>query len=388
MKYDFDSVVDRAGTWSLKYDCAAKRGMPLDLLPMWVADMDFKTAPAVTDALVAVARHGIFGYSDPDDSYFNAVQNWFKTRHNYEVRRDWLVKTPGVVYALAMAVEAYTDKGDAVLIQPPVYYPFHEVVDSKKRRLITNPLKLEDGVYSIDFEDFERKIADNDVKMFILCSPHNPVGRVWARDELEQLGDICLKHGVIVVSDEIHADFTYNCKHTAFASIKPEFADIAVVCTAPSKTFNLAGLQLANIFVKNPGLRRKFREAVYDSGYSQLNIMGMAACRAAYEHGADWVDQLTEYLAENINFARQFLAERLPKIGFIDTKGTYLVWLDFRAYGEDEAVNKRVINGAKLWLDRGTMFGAEGAGFQRVNVACPRSVLKKALEQLEKEFGR
>ncbi|GHU88838.1 cystathionine beta-lyase [Clostridia bacterium] len=378
MKYNFDEIIDRKGTWSLKYDCAARRGMPDGLLPMWVADMDFQTPETVRNALKNVAEHGIFGYSEPDESYFEAVRNWFASRHGYETRREWLVRTPGVVFALAAAVEAFTERGGAVLIQPPVYYPFFEVVRTKGRELIENPLVCNGSGYAMDFDDFERKIIENRVKLFLLCSPHNPVGRVWTRGELTTLGEICLRHGVTVVSDEIHEDFVYTgYKHTVFAAISPEFADISVVCTAPSKTFNLAGLQIANIFIKDPEKRRAFRRAVDYTGTSQLGIMGLAACKAAYET-PEWADELVAYLEGNLSLIR----EKFPDVR---TQGTYLAWLDFRALGlTDDELDRRVIHGAKLWLDRGTMFGAEGSGFQRVNFACPRAVLADALERLER----
>jgi cystathionine beta-lyase len=385
MKYDFDTVVERRGTNCLKYDFAKERGKAEDVLPLWVADMDFPTSAAITDRLKAVVEHGIFGYSEAKDDYYAAVSGWYRERFGWETERKWIVKTPGVVFALAAAVRAYTEEGDAVLIQQPVYYPFSSVVKDNNRKLIENDLKLTDGHYEIDFEDFEKKIIEHKIRLFLLCSPHNPVGRVWKEWELRKIGEICLKYGVTVVCDEIHSDFTFpGHKHLVFASLSEELAQITVTCTAPSKTFNIAGLQVSNIFIPNPQLRRKFRNAVSKAGYSQVNGMGLVACQAAYEGGAEWLDQLKDYLYGNLQFTREFLKERLPQIHLIDPEGTYLLWLDFRDLGMTEAqLEDLVVNKAKLWLDSGAMFGAVGEGFERINIACPRSILKQALEQLE-----
>lgn len=386
MSYNFDEVIDRKGTNSLKYDFAAERGKPADILPLWVADMDFRTPPAVIEALVKSAQHGIFGYSDNKQGYFEAIYNWYKNRFNWKIEQSWLVKTPGVVYAIAAAIRALTDKGDAIVIQQPVYYPFSETILANKRKLINNSLVYKNGTYKIDFDDFEAKIIKHGVKLFILCSPHNPVGRVWTREELVRLGDICIKHNVVVVSDEIHADFIYKGnEHCIFASIKPEYLNNAIICTAPSKTFNLAGLQVSNIFIANKEIRRKFKEEINRTGYSQLNTMGLIACQTAYEHGARWLDELKEYLEGNLDFIRSFLTERLPQIRLVEPQGTYLVWLDFQALNFNEKeIEDLIVNRANLWLDSGTMFGSDGKGFERINIACPRATLEKAFLQLEK----
>lgn len=388
MMHDFNQIINRIGTNSIKYDFAIERGKPADSLPLWVADMDFMTAPAVTDALLKVVQHGIYGYSESKQDYYEAVHRWFLKRFHWETKKEWLVKTPGVVYAIATAVRALTKEGDGVLIQQPVYYPFSETIKANHRILINNPLIYEDGAYHIDFEDFETKIIQNKVKLFILCSPHNPVGRVWSKKELTRLGEICLKHTVIVISDEIHADFIYKgYEHTIFSSIRPDFAENSILCTAPSKTFNLAGLQVSNIFIANKDIRRKFREEIIRSGYSQLNTMGLIACQAAYEHGAEWLDELKEYLEGNLDYVRNFLIERLPQIKLIEPQGTYLVWLDFQELQlSEKELEDIIVHKAGLWLDHGTMFGSDGAGFQRVNIACPREILEKAFLQLEKAF--
>ncbi|MDR0906854.1 MAG: pyridoxal phosphate-dependent aminotransferase [Oscillospiraceae bacterium] len=383
--YNFDEIIDRTGTDSLKYDFAAERGRPGGLISMWVADMDFRVPEGVTAAIKNVVEHGIYGYTEAKGNYFAAVSAWFRSRFGYATEPEWLVKTPGIVYSLAAAVRAFTEKGDAVLIQQPVYYPFSEVILVNERKLISSDLVLENGRYVIDFDDFERKITQNSVKLFLLCSPHNPVGRVWTRGELTKLGEICVKHGVIVVSDEIHCDFTYSGHtHTVFASISPDFAQNSVIATAPSKTFNLAGLQISNIFIANPELRAQFRREIDRTGYSQLNTIGLAACRAAYETGGEWLDALKLHLADNLAFQREFVAERLPRLTLIDPEGTYLTWLDCRGLGlgRDELENF-ILNRAKLWLDGGHIFGDTGAGFERFNIACARSTLAAAMERLE-----
>jgi cystathionine beta-lyase len=385
MKIDFDTLINRRGTNSVKYDFAAERGMPEGLLPMWVADMDFPAPAGVLADLQQAVAHGIFGYSEPGEDYYRAVTDWFATRFGYPVAPREIVKSPGLVYGLAQAVRAFTAPGEAVLVQTPVYYPFYSVVRDNGRQVVENPLACADGRYGIDFDDFERKIADGNVKLFLLCSPHNPVGRVWTRDELERMSAICQRHGVLVVSDEIHCDFVWSGHtHTCFGLIDER----AVVATAPSKTFNLAGLQVSNMFVKNDALRNKLRAEMGRSGYSQLNTLGIVACRSAYARGGAWLEELKTYLAGNIALVGEFLAARLPKVKLVDPQAMYLLWLDFSAFGLPPAeLDRRVIRGAGLWLNGGTMFGPGGEGFQRINIACPRAVVIRALERLEKEFA-
>ena len=381
---NFDEIVERRGTDCLKYDFAKRRGKPADVLPLWVADMDFKTSSYVEDALIERAKHGIFGYSDTQEVYFNAVAGWMERHHHWKIKEDWMIKTPGVVFALAMAVKAFTKAGDSILIQQPVYYPFSEAIRDNGRELVNSPLKLVNGHYEMDFDDLERKIVEHKVTLFLLCSPHNPVGRVWTEEELRRIGDICVKHGVIVVSDEIHSDFVWKGhKHTIFASLSEKYADISVTCTAPSKTFNLAGLQTSNIFIPNRELRHRFRKAVDQAGYSQLNTMGLVACRAAYEEGGEWLEQLKGYLQENLVFARDYIANNLPGIHLIEPEGTYLIWLDLRELGLTEAEREDlIVNKAKLWLDSGAIFGEDGEGFERINIACPRATLQEAFDRL------
>lgn len=383
---DFDTVVERRNTDCLKYDFAVRKGKPENVLPLWVADMDFKTSSCILEALQDRVEHGIFGYTESQDSYFEAVAAWMKEKHNWEVQRNWLRKTPGVVFALAMAVRAYSDIGESVLIQRPVYYPFTEVVENNGRKVVSNDLVLgEDGKYHIDFEDFEDKLVSNNVSLFLLCSPHNPVSRVWTQEELLRIGEICLKHNVIVVSDEIHEDFVFGeRKHYVFASLKKEFADISITCTSPAKTFNLAGLQISNIFIPNGRLRARFRKEMDAAGYSLLNVIGLTASEEAYRYGNTWYEAMIKYVEGNINFLREYLKRELPQLQMIEPEGTYLVWLDFRKLGlEGKELEKLVVEDANLWLDSGDMFGQVGEGFERINVACPRSILKQALEQLK-----
>ena len=384
---DFDSIIERKNTDCLKYDFAVKRGMPKDILPLWVADMDFKTSSYVEDAIIERTKHGIFGYSEVGTEYFEAIRNWMKNHHNWDVKENWLIKTPGVVFALAIAVKAYTNPGDSVLIQLPVYYPFSEVIVDNQRKIVSNDLYLgDDNRYHIDFEDFEDKIVKNNIKLFFLCNPHNPVGRVWTREELEHIGDICLRHNVIVVSDEIHNDFIFKGEHTVFANVKPEFADITITCTSASKTFNLASMLISNIFISNRELRYKFKKQVDGVGISQLSVLGLEATKAAYEKGETWYNTMIKYVSENIEFAKDYVKNNLNGVDMIDLEGTYLIWLDFRKLGLSvDELDNRIINKAKLWLDSGKIFGKVGQGFQRINVACPMSILKEALERIRKE---
>ena len=383
-RFDFDRVVDRRGTDCIKFDFAVEHGLPADVLPLWVADMDFPAPQGVLDELRKFADLGIFGYSDAKPDYYEAVANWFERRFQWRPEAAWLVRAPGVVFALAMAVRALTKPGDSVLIQPPVYHPFYSVVEDNGRRLVESPLVLEDGRYLIDFEDFEAAVVRENVKLFILCSPHNPVGRVWTVEELKRLGDICLKHGVIVLSDEIHCDFTFpGHPHTPFVKAVPELAERTVVCTAPSKTFNLAGLQASNIWIPGADIREAIEAEINACGLSSLNCVGLAACKAAYRTGEAWLDALLTYLKGNVDFLRDYLRDNLPMLRLIEPEGTYLAWIDFSALGlSPEELDDLVINRAKLWLDAGRIFGESGAQFQRVVLACPRATLKEALDRL------
>lgn len=383
--YDFDEVIDRRNTDCLKYDFAVQRGRPKDVLPFWVADMDFSIAQEIEDALVKRCQHGIFGYSEATDGYFAALQNWYLKHFNWQVQRPWLIKTPGVVFALAMAVKAFTEPGDGVLVQQPVYYPFTEVIRDNDSEVVNAPLALVNGHYEIDFADLEQKLANPKVKLMFLCSPHNPVGRVWTKEELLKVGDLCLKYNVITVSDEIHSDFVWDDNvHTPFATLGEEYQQNCIVCTAPSKTFNLAGLQVSNIFIPNQKLRRAFRKQIDAAGYSQLNTLGLVACQAAYTYGEEWLTQVKAYIRSNITFVDDYLKQNLPQIKMLPIEGTYLVWLDCSALGMTADEREQWLwHEAKLWLDGGGIFGKEGEAFERINVACPRATLLQGLEQLK-----
>lgn len=386
MKYDFDEQIERRGSDCLKYDFAVERGMPEDILPLWVADMDFRTAPCITERIQKDAAFGIFGYTDSKDDYFQTLSKWYETYFNWKVEKDWLVKTPGIVFAIATAVSAFTKEGDSVLIQQPVYYPFSSVIRNNNRKLVNNELVLKEGRYEMDLVDFEKKIVQEKVKLFILCSPHNPVGRVWTEEELQRIGEICLKYDVKIVSDEIHSDFVYpGIVHHVLMTVNKRFQDICIVCTAPSKTFNLAGLQVSNVWIPNPELRRIFEQKISAVGYSEVNMLGLHACQAAYEGGREWLEQLKEYLKGNLDFVRNYLKENIPQIKLIEPEGTYLVWLDCRELGlSEKELEQFIAQKAKLWLDDGIIFGKAGEGFERVNIACPRATLKEALERLKK----
>ena len=388
MSYNFDEIIDRRGTSCLKYDFAAERGYPADVLPFWVADMDFRTAQPILDELARRVQHGIFGYTDPGPAYREVLARWMREQHGYTPAAGSLVMTPGVVFALAMAVQSFTAPGDAILIQQPVYYPFSAIIRDNDRQLVNSPLLLKDGHYEIDFAQFEQAIVQNNVKLFLLCNPHNPAGRVFTREELSTLAAICLQHHVLIVADEIHHDFVRpGFQHTTLASLSSDIAQHTITCTAPSKTFNLAGLQCSNIFIENLVLRQKFRRTIDRAGYSQPNALGLFAAQAAYENGLPWLNELRAYLEQNYARTKAFLAREMPRVRLIEPEGTYLLWLDFRAYGlSAHELDDIIVHQAKLWLDSGHIFGADGDGFERLNIACPWQTLARGLTQLAAAF--
>lgn len=388
MNYDFDTVTDRKNTNAIKYDLAKKRGKPEDAVSLWVADMDFPTAPCIQKAVAEKAAHGIWGYSRPDNRYYDALKKWYKERHNFEVQNEWVVNTPGVCFALATAVKAFTKEGESVLIQKPVYYPFFNIINSLQRKVVNSSLILKNNHYEIDFDDFERKIVQENVKMFILCSPHNPGGRVWTKQELQKISEICLAHNVLVVSDEIHSDITFGSNvHTVYGSLSEQALKNSIICTAPSKSFNLAGLQFSNIFIADEKLRKAFSEELDKTGYDEPSVFGIVAATAAYSEGADWFDSVKSYIWENILFAKKYIEENASQIKVLVPEGTYLLWLDFSKTGlSDSEINDRVLNKAKVWLDRGSMFGKEGEKFQRINCATPRIILEDALKRICSQF--
>ena len=384
MSYNFNKITDRRNTGAVKIDLAVARGKPADVLSLWVADMDFPTSPVILEALHKKIDHGIFGYSCPDEAFHNALAAWMKNEHNFTFDRREMVSTPGVVFAIATAIKAYTKEGESVLIQTPVYYPFKNMIEANNRNLVTSPLFEKDGKWQIDFEDFENKIVENDVKLFILCSPHNPVSRVWTREELSRLAEICLRHNVLVFADEIHNDFVYAPNvHTVFSTLSPELAQNCIVSMSPSKTFNLAGLQFSTNFIKNPSLRARFKLERDKTGYDEPSLMGMVAARAAYEGGKPWLEELKKHLLENIDFVRSYLRQKIPQARLIEPEGTFLLWIDFSALGiSDSELDDIIVNKAKVWLDRGTMFGPEGNCYQRINIATPQPLLREAIDRI------
>jgi cystathionine beta-lyase len=385
MAYDFDRTINRYQTASLKWDEADRLFGSSGILPMWVADMDFRVPRPVIEAIKRRAEHGIFGYTTRPASYYDAVIGWMKRRHNWEIRKEWICHSPGVVPALSLMVQAFTQPGEKILIQPPVYYPFASVVLKNERELVYNRLVEDGGTYRMDFMDLERKLSDG-VKMLILCSPHNPVGRVWRKDELEQLGRLCLEYGVLVVSDEIHADLVYSGhRHIPFAVLSEEFAQNSVICTAPSKTFNLAGLQTSNIIIPNETLRKTFTRIIDKNVLGLTNTFGVVATESAYREGDEWLDQCLAYLEDNLTFLIRFVDSRIPMMRVIKPEGTYLVWLDCRSLGlEGKELQHLLRKKAKVALDDGSIFGPGGEGFVRINIACSRSVLEEGLHRIER----
>ncbi len=385
MRYDFDTVIDRNNTNSVKWDFCDKFFGTKDVLPLWVADMDFQSPRPVIDAVRRVAEHGIFGYTGIPQSYYDAAIGWMKRRHNWDIQQNWFVFTPGVVTAINMLVRAFAQPGDGIVLQTPVYYPFFSCVKNNDCRVVDNPLRLENGQYVMDLGDLEKKIDDR-TKMIILCSPHNPVGRVWTKKELTELGALCLRRNLLIITDEIHEDIVYpGSTHTAFASIDPKFADRTITCTSASKTFNLAGLHISNIIVPGPDLMRRFQQTLMRCAVHSADPFGVAATEAAYRHGEDWLGQLLDYLKDNLSFMTQYIEKKMPQIGLIQPQGTYLAWLDCRYIGIPQTELKDcIIYKAKLGIEEGVPFGAAEPGYFRLNFACPRSILKEALERLEK----
>ncbi|MBP2653197.1 MAG: pyridoxal phosphate-dependent aminotransferase [Firmicutes bacterium] len=381
-KFDFDQIIERQGTGAEKWDGRENIFGSEDLLPMWVADMDFASPPEVVTALTARAAHGIYGYPLRGDGFYQAAIDWLKRRHGWNVNRDWINSAPGVVSAISIALQAFTSPGDKVLIQPPVYPGFFSAVQKSGRNLVLNPLRQEGRRYVIDFADLEAKLASG-VKLFVLCSPHNPVGRVWTKEELVTLGELCLKHGTLVVADEIHSDLVFLRKrHIPFASLSPEFAAIAVTCVSPSKTFNVAGLATALTVIAESRMRARYESVLKAMHVEECNIFGITALEAAYRHGEAWLDSLLIYLETNADFLVSFLRQRNCGIEVEKPEATYLAWLDCRSLGLKGAnLPEFFASKAKVGLSDGRRFGEQG--FMRLNFACPRALLEEGLERIE-----
>ncbi|MBR0135422.1 MAG: pyridoxal phosphate-dependent aminotransferase, partial [Clostridia bacterium] len=381
MKYDFTTKIDRSNTGAYKYDMMPEPLKGSGIVPMTVADMEFSAPPAVNEAVAKAAYHGCYGYTGPQGEYLEAVKRWQKTRHGWDIEDDWYVVTNGIVQALGIAVRAFTAPGDGVLIMTPVYHPFYGAVNDNGRKLFTSPLIENNGRYEIDFGDIERKASDPEVKLMILCSPHNPIGRVWTYDELKRISDICLKNGVLVVSDEIHNDLIMpGSSHTVFAAV-PGAKDNCVVCTAISKTFNLAGLSCSNIFVPNPELKEKFAKQAHTDGCGCVPYIARFATIAAYNEGGEWLDELLTVVNSNFELLYRFIEERLPMFRVTRAEGTYLAWIDMRSLGlGHEELNRFMIDKAMISDNDGEMFGSAGDGFRRWNLALPQKELEGALE--------
>jgi cysteine-S-conjugate beta-lyase len=388
--YDFNAVIERRGTASVKWDLADRLFGGQNLLPLWVADMDFASPQPVIEALAERVRHGVFGYSACMDGYYAAATAWMRERHGWQLQRDWLVFCPGVVPALNMAVQAFTRPGGGVIIQQPVYYPFMRSILANGRRIVNNPLRLAAGRYEMDFDDLARKARDPDATLMILCSPHNPVGRVWTQAELKLLGTICCENKITVVADEIHADLVLpGYRHSPFAAISDDFLQASVTCTSPSKTFNLAGLHTSHAIIADPEKRHAFTNALVHSGMQWPNAFGTVAHEAAYRSGEPWLAQLLAYLQGNLEHLKAFIAEHLPQVQVIEPEATYLVWLDCRELGLDWRGLKALMQQeACVALDEGYIFGDEGRGFERINIACPRSILKECLQRMAQAVKR
>jgi cystathionine beta-lyase len=385
MQYDFDQIIDRKNTDCVKWDEVANRFGNKDILPLWVADMDFKVAPPVAEALQKRAEYGIYGYTIRSNAMLASIQGWQKRRHNWEIATDWLAFTPGVVAGLTVAVLAYTKPGDKIIIQPPIYPPFYNVCKGNDREILENPLILQDGQYIIDFELFEQQAEE--ASLFLLCSPHNPGGRVWRPEELARLGEICLRHNVTIVSDEIHADVIYAPhKHTPIASLSPELAQHTVTLMAPSKTFNVAGLVTAYAIIPNESLRRRFNAQIDRLAMGEANYFGVTALEACYNEGEEWLEQLLAYLKDNAASLAWFMEANLPQIKVMRPEGTFLVWVDCRALSTDPEEWKQIMyEEAGVAFNEGSTFGAaDGAGFLRVNIGCPRMMLMQGTEKFVK----
>ncbi|WP_297088886.1 PatB family C-S lyase [uncultured Draconibacterium sp.] len=387
-QYNFDEIIERHETNCLKYDALDRFFKTNDALPLWVADMDFKTPDFIIDAIKKRIDHEILGYTFRSDSYYQSVIGWMSRRHNWEIKKEWISFSPGVVAGLTYAIETFSNPGDGVIVQPPVYFPFFDSVKGTNRKLIQNPLKIEAGRYTFDFDDLKAKI-DKNTKLLLLCNPQNPGGMVWTKEELIQLTNICLENNIMIISDEIHSDLIYNDhKHIPLASISEEVAQNCMVCMAPSKTFNVAGLSSSLAIIPNKRKLAAYERTIGVGHLGMGNIFGSVALEAAYTHGDEWLKQLLAYLWDNYQLLEDFMTEKLPRVKVMKPEATYLIWLDFSDYGmKNEALSKFATEKAKVALNDGGRFGIGGDGWLRINIGCPRSVLQEALERLEKAFG-
>lgn len=378
---NFDKIVKRKNTKSVKWDLKSE-----DILPMWVADMDFEVAFAIADAIKKRAEHPVYGYTMAGEEYYDAICTWWRKRHDFAINKEWICYSPGVVPAINMLIKALTKQGDKVMMEVPVYHPFFEAIKNNGCNLIQSELKYENGSYSMDFHDIEEKMKNENIKLFILCSPHNPVGRVWTKEELTKLGDLCIKYNVLIISDEIHCDLVYKgYKHIPIASICKEYRNITATCVAPSKTFNIAGLQTSSVIIPNEELRAKFNSVLESNGLMGPNMFGIEATEAAYKYGEPWLDELLNYLQGNLNYLLEYMSEKMPRLRVVVPQGTYLVWVDFSDYGLNSTeLHEILLEKGKVWFNEGYIFGDAGKNFERINIACPREVLIEGLHRIEK----
>ncbi len=386
-KYNFDEIIPREGTNCVKYDARDWVFSTNDVLPLWVADMDFKTPDFIVNAIKKRVEHEIYGYTFKPESYFQAIIGWMKRRHNWEIQKEWISFSPGVVAGLTMAIETFSKPEDEIIVQPPVYFPFFECVKGTKRKMVENPLKIENGRYTFDFEDLKSKITKN-TRLLMLCNPQNPGGMVWNKEELTELSHICVENKIMVISDEIHSDLIHNGhKHIPFATISEDAANNCLVFMAPSKTFNVAGLSSSIAIIPN---KRNFSRYERTLGVGHLgmgNLFGSIAMEAAYANGDNWLEQLLDYLWQNYLLVKTFFNKNLPKVKVMTLEATYLVWLNFTEYGmNDEELSKFIVEEAKVGLNNGGRFGTGGDGWMRINIGCPQSILQEGLERLEKAF--
>lgn len=377
-RYNFDELINRFNTNSYKWDSSPND----DVIPMWVADMDFRTAPAIIDALQKRVEHGIFGYTRVPDSYYDAIINWFDNKHNWTIKRDWIIYTSGVVPAISAIIKALTQPGDKVIVQTPVYNCFFSSIRNNQCEVLESPLVCNDNYYEMDFKDLELKASDPKAKLLLLCNPHNPVGRVWKPDELQKLNEICVRHNVMVIADEIHCELVFpHCRFTPFASINKDCENNSITCNSPSKAFNIAGLQIANIINSNNEIRAKIDKAININEVCDVNPFGVIALQAAYNHGEDWLHDLNEYIYQNYLVLIDFFAENLPELYVTRMEGTYLVWVDCRDWHIDsDTLEELLLKEENLWLNAGTMYGKDG--YMRINIACPRSRMLEGLGRL------
>lgn len=385
--YDFNKSFPRENTECVKYDLRKEIFGKEDVIPMWVADMDFETPDFISKALAERISNPIYGYTFMSETYYNAIINWVKTRHSWDIQKDWISFTPGVVPGVNFAIHAFTEEGDGIIIQPPVYFPFANSIKENNRKIIENQLILKKGQYFIDFEDLEKKAKE--AKMILLSSPHNPVGRCWSREELKTMAEICIRNHVIIISDEIHNDLIVpGYKHIPTAVLSEEIAEMTVTFIAPSKTFNMAGLSTSSAIIQNQNLREKFTNFLNKIHVSHGNLFGYVATIAAYEKGAHWVDQLMEYVRGNFDYLASSIKSELPELDVVELEATYLAWIDFRKTGlTDQEIRRKLIFEANLGLSPGAAFGQGGQGFQRMNLAAPRKTIETACDNLKKVFG-